>query len=279
MDSYGEKTKTLIEALPYIRKFHGARVVVKYGGNVMTSPKAERSAMTDIVLMKHVGMNPIVVHGGGPEVTGRMRKAGVEPKWVGGLRVTDAETLGHVRAGLTEINERICAHVARAGGKPIGLIAVKNVVFVARQKSRKLGLVGEVEEVDSRVLDSLLAADYIPVVAPLGVDREGQVYNINADTSATALACAVRARKLTVLTNVPGVLDEDGRRVAKLTIAEARKLIADGTIAGGMIPKVEAAIEAVSRGVRQAHFLDGTVEHCMLLEFFTRKGIGTMILR
>ena len=278
MKTFTEKTRTLVEALPYIRKFAGSTFVIKYGGNVMTSRSAQRSAMTDIVLLKHVGINPVVVHGGGLEASRMMREAGIEPRFVDGLRVTDEETLVIVRKSLAVINERICGFLKKAGGKPIGLIAVKNVVFSARRKDPRLGFVGEIEEVDTRVVRALQSNNYIPVVAPLGVDAEGQAYNINADTAATELACAIGARKLTLMTNVPGVMDGD-TRISSLTAAEAQRLIDRGVVTGGMIPKVQAGIRAIRSGVRKTHLIDGTTEHSILLEIFTKKGVGTEIVK
>jgi acetylglutamate kinase len=277
MDAIAAKTRTLVEALPYIRRFHGAVFVVKYGGNVMTSTRTQASAMTDVVLLKHVGIHPIVVHGGGPEASRMMRDAGIEPRFVGGLRVTDAATLEIVRRSFAVINQRICGYLKKAGGKPIGLVAARNVVFTATQKDPALGFVGKIAEVDVRVVRALLAGNYIPVVSPLAADADGQLYNVNADTAATELACALGARKLTLLTNVPGVMEGEERR-SSLTVAEARRLIKRGVITGGMIPKVEAAIRAVHGGVKKAHLIDGTTEHGILLEIFTRRGIGTEIV-
>ena len=277
MDETAAKTRVLVEALPFIRRFHGAVFVFKYGGNVMTSPRAQVSAMTDIVLLKHVGINPVVVHGGGPEASRMMREAGIEPRFVNGLRVTDAATLDIVRRSFALTNRRICGYLKKAGGKPIGLVAARNVIFTASPKDPALGFVGKIDEVDVRVVRALLAHDYIPVVAPLAADADGQLYNVNADTAATELACALRAKKLTLMTNVPGVLEDETLHTS-LTAAEARKLIRRGVITGGMIPKVEAAIRAVHGGVKKAHLVDGTTEHGILLEIFTRKGIGTEIV-
>lgn len=273
-----DKTGTLIEALPYIRKFSGSIFVIKYGGKIMTSEKAQRSAMTDMVLLKHVGINPIVVHGGGPEASRMMLKAGIEPKFVRGLRVTDEKTLEIVRQAFLLINERLCGFIERAGGKPISLVAVKNVVFSARQKSKSLGLVGKIDGVDDRIVRALLRSNYIPVISPLGVDRKGQVYNINADTAATELACAVGAQKLTLMSDVPGVLEEE-RLHSHLKIAEAEALIKRKVVTGGMIPKVKAAIRAVEGGVKKAHLIDGTLNHSILLEIFTKRGVGTEIVK
>jgi acetylglutamate kinase len=277
MDAIAAKTRTLVEALPYIRRFHGAVFVLKYGGNVMTSAKAQASAMTDIVLLKHVGIQPVVVHGGGPEASRMMREAGIEPRFVNGLRVTDAATLDIVRRSFAQINRRICGYLKKAGGKPIGLMAARNTIFTASPKNPKLGFVGQIDEVDVRVVRALLDGNYIPVVSPLAADADGQLYNVNADTAATELACALGARKLTLMTNVEGVMEGD-RRHSSLTIAAAKRLIKRGVISGGMIPKVEAAIRAVRAGVKKAHLIDGTTEHGILLEIFTRQGIGTEIV-
>jgi len=272
------KAATLVEALPYIRKFHGKVVVIKYGGKVMTSEEAQRSAMTDIVLLKHVGLNPVVVHGGGPEITRRMKERRVRPRFVNGLRVTDARTIKIVRESFEEINGRIEGFLNKSGGKAIGLVAGRNTLFRVSPLERTLGYVGRIEHVESRAIRALIGDNYIPVVSPLGMDEGGRLYNINADTAATHLAEALRAEKLTLMTDVDGVII-DGEQVRHLTIRRARDLIRRGKITEGMIPKVEAAVHSVRAGVRKAHLINGTVVHGLLLEIFTRKGIGTEIVK
>ncbi len=282
--------RVLIEALPYILSYDDKSVVVKYGGHAMGDDGA-RDFAQDIVLMKQTGINPVVVHGGGPQIGAMLKKLNIASSFIDGLRVTDAATMEVVEMVLAgTINKQIVSSINGAGGRAIGLSGKDGNLLVARKVERTkkdpvtgkmtivdLGFVGEPEKVDASVLRTFFNSDLIPVVAPVGVGRNGETYNINADTVAGAVAGAVSAERLVLLTDVPGVLDRDGKLIQKLTATEARKLIADGTIHGGMIPKIETAIDAVEQGVKAAVILDGRIPHVLLLELFTEHGAGTLI--
>ena len=283
--------ETLVEALPYLQRFAGATFVVKYGGHAMGDAKAARDFAEDIVLLKAVGINPIVVHGGGPQIGAMLEKLGVESEFVEGLRVTDEETARIAEMVLSGgINKELVSWIDQAGGRAIG-ISGKDGGFVRAEKVTRtvrdpeslieravdLGFVGEPAVVDRSVIDTISDAGMIPVIAPVGVDREGQTYNINADTMAGAVASAMDAARLFLLTDVPGVLDKSGDLLTDLTPSAIADLQADGTVSGGMIPKLETCVNAVGKGVSAAVILDGRVPHAMLLEIFTRQGAGTMI--
>jgi acetylglutamate kinase len=283
--------ETLVEALPYLQRFAGATFVVKYGGHAMGDAKAARHFAEDIVLLKAVGINPIVVHGGGPQIGAMLEKLGVESEFVEGLRVTDEETARIAEMVLSGgINKELVSWIDQAGGRAIG-ISGKDGGFVRAEKVTRtvrdpeslieravdLGFVGEPAVVDRSVIDMISDAGMIPVIAPVGVDREGQTYNINADTMAGAVASAMDATRLFLLTDVPGVLDKSGDLLTDLTPSSIADLQADGTVSGGMIPKLETCVNAVGKGVSAAVILDGRVPHAMLLEIFTRQGAGTMI--
>ena len=285
------KAETLVEALPYMQRFAGATFVVKYGGHAMGDAKAAREFAEDIVLLKAVGINPIVVHGGGPQIGAMLEKLGVESEFVEGLRVTDDETARIAEMVLSGgINKELVSWIDQAGGRAIG-ISGKDGGFVRAEKVTRtvrdpeslieravdLGFVGEPATVDRSVIDTISDAGMIPVIAPVGVDREGQTYNINADTMAGAVASAMDAARLFLLTDVPGVLDKSGNLLTDLTPSSIADLQADGTVSGGMIPKLETCVSAVGSGVSAAVILDGRVPHAMLLEIFTRQGAGTMI--
>ncbi len=285
------KAETLVEALPYMQRFAGATFVVKYGGHAMGDAKAARDFAEDVVLLKAVGINPIVVHGGGPQIGEMLAKLGVESEFVDGLRVTDAETAKVAEMVLSgAINKQLVSWIGQAGGRAVG-ISGKDGGFVRATKVERtvrdpesnieravdLGFVGEPAAVDRTVLDTISEAGMIPVVAPVGVDGEGHTYNINADTMAGAVASAMDAARLFLLTDVPGVLDKEGALLTDLSPDMIGRLTADGTVSGGMIPKLETCVRAVEAGVDAAVVLDGRIPHAMLLEIFTRQGAGTMI--
>lgn len=286
-----QKAETLTEALPYLQRYAGQTFVVKYGGHAMGDPDMALKFASDVVLLKAVGINPVVVHGGGPQIGSMLKRLGVESQFVGGLRVTDAETARIAEMVLAgSINKEIVGWIAQAGGKAVG-ISGKDAAFVTAQKVLRsepdplqgierhvdLGFVGEPVAVDPGILNTLSAQGFIPVVAPIALGADGNTYNINADTMAGAIAGACQAARFFLLTDVPGVLDKNGALVTDLDPRRVRELEADGTIKGGMIPKVETCINAVGAGVGAAVILDGRVPHGMLLEIFTRRGIGTLV--
>jgi acetylglutamate kinase len=285
------KAEVLVEALPYMQRYAGATFVIKYGGHAMGSAAAARDFAEDIVLMKAVGINPVVVHGGGPQIGAMLKKLGVESSFVDGLRVTDAETAKIAEMVLSgAINKELVAWIAEAGGKAVG-ISGKDGGFVTAEKVERttrdpdshieravdLGFVGEPKRVDRTILDTISAAGMIPVVAPIGAGEDGHTYNINADTMAGAIAAAVGAVRLFLLTDVAGVLDKSGALLSDLDPARIAALRADGTVSGGMIPKLETCIAAVEGGVDAAVILDGRVPHAMLVEIFTKSGAGTLV--
>jgi acetylglutamate kinase len=280
------KASVLVEALPYIRRFWGRTVVVKYGGNAMTpaapgSPSGLDTFAADIVLMHSVGMRPLVVHGGGPQIGELMARLGKVPEFVGGLRVTDAETLDIARMVLVgKVNRDIVSAVNVHGPLAVGVSGEDAGVISAQAKDPQLGFVGDVAAVNPDLLLRLMAEDLIPVVATIGSDATGQAYNINADTAAAAVAAAVGAAKLVFLTDVDGIRterDDPATRVSRATPRQLEELIGTGAVAGGMIPKARACIDALGRGVPQAHVLDGSQPHALLLELFTDEGVGTMV--
>lgn len=282
--------QVLTEALPYIQRFAGKTVVVKYGGNAMTEPELENSFARDIVLLKTVGLNPIVVHGGGPQIGDLLAKIGKESKFIDGMRVTDAETMDVVEMVLGGlVNKSIVNLINQNGGRAMGLTGKDGNLIRAKKmflekagpngtlEKIDIGQVGEVAGIKTDVLDIFIASDFIPVIAPVGVGDQGESYNINADLVAGKVAEALKAEKLILLTNIPGVLDKDKNILTGLSTQDVDALIADGTIYGGMIPKISCALEAVKGGVVSAHIIDGRVPHASLLEIFTDEGIGTLI--
>ncbi len=282
--------RVLVEALPYILRYDGRAIVVKYGGHAMEGGVSEQFAQ-DIVLMKQTGIHPVVVHGGGPQIGAMLKKLAIPSSFVDGLRVTDAAAIEVVEMVLTgAINKQIVSGINAAGGRAVGLSGKDGNLVIARKLERSkldpvtlksepidLGFVGEPETVNPEVLRTIIASDLIPVIAPIGAGRKGETFNINADTVAGSVAGAMSAARLLLLTDVEGVLDREGKLIQRLSVAEARALIADGTISGGMIPKIETAIEAVEAGVHAAVILDGRIPHVLLLELFTEHGAGTMI--
>jgi len=278
----------LSESLPYIQKFRGKTIVIKYGGNAMVDEDLKSSFARDIVLMKSVGMNPIVVHGGGPQIGNTLKKIGKESEFIGGMRVTDSETMDVVEMVLGGlVNKEIVNLIHQHGGHSIGLTGkdgrlitakkLQNVVGNPTSEIIDLGHVGEVDKVDTSVIDLLLQGDFIPVIAPIGVGKDGFSYNINADLVAGAIAEALNAEKLILLTNTVGLLGADGELLTGLNAAKVHELIDDGTIHGGMLPKIGCALSAVEKGVGSTTIIDGRVPHAVLLEVFTDSGVGTLI--
>ncbi len=282
----------LAEALPYIQHFHGRTIVIKYGGNAMTDEALKRSFARDVVLMKLVGMNPVVVHGGGPQIGQLLERIGKKSEFVEGLRVTDSETIDVVEMVLGGlVNKNIVALINAHGGRAVGLSGKDGELIRARklvlrkegatddEDTVELGYVGEIESINPSVVDTLDEGDFIPVIAPIGVGEDGKTYNINADTVAGKLAVTLGAEKLILLTNTPGVLDQQGELLTGLSETRVEELIREGVISGGMLPKVRCALDAVSGGVRTATISDGRVPHATLLETLTDQGIGTQIGR
>jgi acetylglutamate kinase len=273
--------RVLTEALPYIRRFSGKTFVVKYGGNAMKGDDMIQSFARDIVLMKRVGMNPVVVHGGGPQIGKHLEKLGKKSEFIEGMRVTDGETMDVVEMMLGGlVNKAIVAAINQQGGQAVGLTGKDGGLIRAKKltiKGQDLGQVGEVEAIDPRVVTHLEAGGFIPVIAPVGVGSEGEAYNINADLVAGKLASVLKAEKLMLLTNVQGVKDKEGQVLTGLNVPQVQALIADGTIYGGMLPKIQCALDAVNSGVKTAVIINGELDHSVLLELFTDEGIGTLI--
>ncbi|MCB2055178.1 MAG: acetylglutamate kinase [Geminicoccaceae bacterium] len=272
---------TLIEALPYMRRHSGAIFVIKYGGHAMGHEHLARDFARDVVLLKQVGINPVIVHGGGPQIASMLGRLDIQSDFVDGLRVTDAATVEVVEMVLAgKVNKEIVGAIQAEGGKAVGICGKDARLLTARRlrpAGRDIGFVGEVTQVDRSLIDLLAQSEIIPVIAPVGADEEGRTMNINADTAAGAIAGALAARRLLMLTDVKGVLDKDENLLSYLMLDQARALIADGTINGGMIPKVETCLAAVEAGARAATILDGRVPHALVLELFTEHGIGTQI--
>lgn len=285
------RAKVLSEALPYMRRFNGQTIVIKYGGHAMGDPELARLFAQDMVLLKQVGMNPIVVHGGGPQIGQMLKQLNIQSEFVDGLRVTDQQTIDVVEMVLAgKINKEIVSNINAAGGIGVGLCGKDAHLITARKLTRTkrdpesniekvldLGFVGEPEKVNPHVLDCFINTDIIPVISPIGVGEDGQTYNINADTAAGAIAKAVGARRLYMLTDVKGILDQDKNLVRDADTDHINAMIADGTIQGGMIPKTETCMDAVQNGVEAAVIVDGRAPHAVLLELFTERGAGTMI--
>jgi acetylglutamate kinase len=283
--------RVLTEALPYIQRFTGKTIVVKFGGNAMVDPDLHESFARDVVLMKLVGMNPVVVHGGGPQIGALLAKLNIHTEFVNGMRVTDSQTMDVVEMVLGgSVNKEIVASINRNGGKAIGVTGKDGQLIRARKMTVSrhspeldaseiidIGHVGEVDKIDTEVLNLILDSNFIPVIAPIGADAQGSTYNINADLVAGKLAQVLQAEKLMLLTNVEGLLNKAGEVLTGLSTAEVDALIADGTIIGGMLPKIGCALDAVKSGVASAHIIDGRVPHAVLLETFTNEGIGTLI--
>jgi acetylglutamate kinase len=277
-----EKAHVLAEALPYIREFTGRTVVVKYGGHAMADPALADLFAQDVVLMRLVGMNPVVVHGGGPQISDLMQRLGKQPEFVDGLRVTDAESVDIVRMALVgKVNREIVAALNQHGSYAVGLSGEDAGLIKVEMRDERLGFVGDIASIDPSIVHKLTNEELIPVIATVGVDELGQAYNVNADTVAGAIALALQAEKLVYLTDVAGVYadyPDESSLMTRLDLAGLEGLLRDGKVDGGMIPKLESCLQALRGGVRRAHVLDGRIPHALLLEFFTREGIGTMVL-
>ncbi len=281
------KVAILAEALPYIRQFSGSTLVIKYGGNAMTEQHLKEGFAKDVALLKLVGIHPIVVHGGGPQINKMLEKVGKEGQFIQGMRVTDAETMDIVEMVLGgHVNNEIVSMLNQHGGKAVGLTgkdahcikAKKLCVDTPEAKLVDIGQVGDVDSIDSVLIRNLSERGYIPVVAPIGVGEHGEAFNINADVVAGRLAEEMHAEKLVMMTNTPGVLDKEGHLLTRITPSKVKALIEDGTLYGGMLPKIQAALDAASNGVNSIHVIDGRVPHALLLEIFTDNGVGSMIL-
>jgi len=283
--------RVLTEALPYIKRFNRKTMVIKYGGNAMSEEKLKSGFARDVVLMKLVGMNPVVVHGGGPQIGELLKRIGKESEFIEGMRVTDSETMDIVEMVLGgQVNKEIVNLINRHGGSAVGLtgkdgelirarklVVTRNAPEIKAPEIIDIGHVGEVASIDTAVIDMLLRGNFIPVIAPIGVGDDGQSYNINADLVAGRLAEVLRAEKLIILTNTGGLMDRDGRVLTGLSVSSVNRLIEEKVISGGMLPKIRSALDAVLAGVRAAHIIDGRVEHAVLLEIFTDRGVGTLI--
>ncbi|MCK5542942.1 MAG: acetylglutamate kinase [Desulfobacterales bacterium] len=282
--------KILIESLPYIKKFSGKRIVIKYGGHAMVDEKLKKAFASDIVLLKYIGINPIVVHGGGPQINKVLDSMGITSKFIRGMRYTDGETMDVVEMVLGgKVNKEIVANINAEGGKAVGLTGKDGSLIIAKKMKiyqdhgvDKLpeiidpGMVGEVSQINPDIIYTLADHDFIPVIAPVGVGKDGETYNINADLVAANIASAIGAERLILLTDVDGVLDSDNKRISSLAFKSAQDMISEQVIHGGMIPKVECALEAIKKGVKKSHIINGKIEHAVLLELFTDSGIGTL---
>ncbi|HKQ31515.1 MAG TPA: acetylglutamate kinase [Burkholderiales bacterium] len=287
--SADNRARILTEALPYIQRFHGKVIVIKYGGNAMTDDTLKASFARDVVLMKAVGMHPVVVHGGGPQIGKVLERLGKKSEFIQGMRVTDRETMDVVEMVLGGlVNKEIVSLIDQHGGKAVGLtgkdgglIRARKMMLASEDKKSAekidIGYVGEVQGIDPRIVSMLENSAVIPVIAPIGMGDDGETYNINADVVAGKLAITLKAEKLVLLTNTSGVLDKESKVLASLNVKQVNGLIADGTISGGMLPKINYALDAVLSGVKSAHIIDGRVQHAVLLEVFTDEGVGTLI--
>jgi len=288
-----EKANVLLEALPWIKEFTGKTIVIKYGGNAMVEERLKESFARDIILLKYIGLNPVVVHGGGPQIAQVMEKMGLKSSFVQGMRVTDSETMNVVEMVLVgRVNKEIVGNINLHGGKAVGLSGKDGKLIMARKMAMTainpdnltpeiidIGMVGEVETIDPAIIDALEKSGFIPVIAPVGVGRNGETFNINADLVAGKIAGALKAEKLILLTDVEGVKDKNGNLISTIDHDQVAGLIADETLTGGMIPKANCCVDAINEGVTKTHIVDGRLEHACLLEIFTDKGIGTAIGR
>ena len=284
MELWLEKANVLIEALPYIQRFHGKTIVVKYGGSAMVDEALQKSVIRDVALLKLVGFRPIIVHGGGKEITKWVNKVGLETNFINGLRVTDQDTMEVAEMVLNKINKNLVSMMEKTGLKAVGISGKDGTILHVEKKlsgGKDIGYVGEVTKVNTSLLDTLLDNDFIPVICPVGSDEAFHSYNVNADDAACAIATAVQASKLVFLTDIEGVyrdpLDKSSL-ISEMTIPEAEAFLQSGNVGGGMLPKLQNCIDAIKAGVSRVHILDGRIEHCLLLEFFTDKGIGTAII-
>jgi len=287
------KANVLVEALPWIRRFYGKAIVIKYGGNAMVEEHLKEGFARDIILMKYIGLNPVVVHGGGPQIGRVLEAMGIETRFEQGMRVTDAKTMDVVEMVLGgKVNKEIVANINKHGGRAVGLTGKDGNLITARKLEMKtvnpdtltpeiidIGMVGDVAGINPDIITSLEKANFIPVIAPVGVDESGRTYNINADLVAGKVAGALQAEKLILLTDIEGVQDKTGKLINTIDITEVQKLIDDETIAGGMIPKVTCCLDAIAAGVKKTHIIDGRMEHACLLEIFTDHGVGTAVAK
>ena len=284
MQEVMEKAQVLIEALPYIQRFNRKIIVVKYGGSAMIDKELKKHVIQDVTLLKLVGFKPIIVHGGGKEISRWVEKTGMQPEFVNGLRKTDAATMETAEMVLNKVNKSLVQMVEELGVNAIGISGKDGGLLRVEKKysdGQDIGYVGEITEVNPKILEDLLERDFLPIVCPIGMDANYETYNINADDAACAIAQAVQAEKLAFLTDIEGVYKDPADKstlISELTVSEARELIADGFIGGGMLPKLNNCMEAIEKGVSRVHILDGRIAHCLLLEIFTNKGIGTAIL-
>ena len=292
MTTHIDRARVLIEALPYIRRFNGATIVVKYGGHAMVEEQLKHDFALDIILMKYVGMNPVVVHGGGPQIGDFLKKLSIESEFVDGMRVTDKQTMDVVEMVLVgKVNKEIVTLINQNGGSAVGLsgkdgnlISAQKMTFLKSRGEDQapeiidMGMVGEITSVNDGILVSMMKSEFIPVIAPVGSGSEGETYNINADLVAGRIASSLNARKLVLLTDTEGVLDKSGTLISSLKMEEARALIGNGTIVGGMIPKVNCCLNALADGVEKTHIIDGRAPHAILLEILTKVGVGTEIV-
>jgi len=284
MEKYLEKAAVLVEALPYIQRFNRKIIVVKYGGSAMVDEELKRSVISDVTLLKLVGFKPIIVHGGGKEISSWVKKLGMEPKFINGLRVTDEETMEIAEMVLNRVNKGLATMVQQLGVKAVGISGKDGGLLTVEKKyseGQDIGYVGEITEVNPKILFDLLEKDFLPIVCPVGLDKNFDTYNINADDAACAIAKAMKAEKLAFLTDIEGVYrdyDKKDSLISEIRVSEAKKLLDSGMIGGGMLPKLSNCIEAIESGVSRVHILDGRIKHSILLEVFSNKGIGTAIL-
>ena len=282
---YLDKAAVLIEALPYIQRFNRKIMVVKYGGSAMIDEKLKKNVIADVVLLKLVGFKPIIVHGGGKEISRWVGKVGMEPHFVNGLRVTDEDTMEVAEMVLNKVNKELVSMVQALGVKAVGISGKDGCLLQCSRKTsggQDIGYVGDVTHVEPKILYDLLEKDFLPVVCPIGMDDHFHSYNINADDAASAIAESMQAEKLAFLSDIEGVLrdkDDPSSLISELTVSEAEELIREGVVGGGMIPKLQNCIDAINRGISRVHILDGRIPHCLLLEFFTNEGIGTAIMK
>ena len=285
MEKYLSKAEVLIEALPYIQRFNRKIIVVKYGGSAMVDEELKKQVIEDVTLLKLVGFKPIIVHGGGKEISNMIKRLGMETKFINGLRVTDEETMDVAEMVLGKVNKSLVQLVQSLGVRAIGISGKDGGLLKVEKKyadGEDIGFVGEVTEVDAQILHDLLEKDFLPIVCPIGLDEDSQTYNINADDAACAIARAMKAEKLAFLTDIEGVYKDpkdSSTLISELLVSEAEQLMEEGYIGGGMLPKLHNCIEAIENGVSRVHILDGRIPHCLLLEIFTNKGIGTAILK
>ena len=277
------RAEILTQAVPYIKEYTGKYVVAKYGGNAMTDPQLKKSVMQDILLLQLVGVKVILVHGGGPEISAMLKKLSIESHFENGLRVTDDDTMEVVQMVLAgKVNKSLAADLAALGGKAVGLCGIDGGLIKVHQKNEKLGNVGEIDEIDTKILDDLLDGGFIPVISSIGIDDEGNAYNINADTAAAKIAAALHAESMVVMSNINGVLrdkDDENSLISQMSLADAEELKKSGIIAGGMIPKVDCCTNAVKEGVKKVFIINGEIPHAILIELLTDEGLGTMFTK